>query len=117
MLSCDLLTDLPLIKLINYYRIYDPSLTSLISTVTLTLEGVTPGHKRKSNLEKDLIGIDHTKDDRLTFLSSEADFEKELPLSLSMLKKCPRFEVHTNYFDCHAYIFKHWILKYLQEKK
>ena len=110
MISCDTITDFPLKKLIDSYRIHSPTLLALISPVFANNETTIPGRKGRekpgnyhssilnllministllsSSPEKDLIGIDTQNGNRLVFLSSEVDFDETVPFSVSMLKK------------------------------
>ncbi|RWS03865.1 translation initiation factor eIF-2B subunit gamma-like isoform X1 [Dinothrombium tinctorium] len=117
LISCDILTDFDLLHLINLYRIYNPTLTVVLSTNSMLNEGSVPGKKGKGKIERDLIGFEVKDKNKLLFLNSEADFEEEVPFHKSILRNCPQFEVHTDYLDTHIYVLKKWVLKFLVNQK
>ncbi|CAG2122749.1 unnamed protein product, partial [Medioppia subpectinata] len=114
-LSCDTITDFPLKRLIDFYRIHNPTLLALISSIPYNNENSIPGRKGREKIEKDLIGIDAQNGDRLVFMSSEADFDESVSFSVSMLKKCPQMTIKSNLLDAHIYLLKKWTLRYLEE--
>lgn len=78
-------------------------------------ENITvPGLKSKHKPEKDLIGID-PQTNRLVFLASASDFENELTLPKTLIRKHPHIVFHSHLIDSHIYIIKHWVLKYLKD--
>jgi translation initiation factor eIF-2B subunit gamma len=101
-LSCDIVTDFPLIKLITMYRDQNPSLIALISTRNPTATTRSFGSS-KNRTEKDLIGVDGQ---RLVFFNSESDFGQSIPFPCSMVRKCCDVQIFSNYFDSHVYVFR-----------
>ena len=102
-MSCDVITDYPLTRLIQLYRVHNPTLIALMQNVSSCNETV-PGRKGKEKIgqiitkltefqiiylftEKDFIGIDKDAGDRLVFLSSEADFEDSISFKMSIFKR------------------------------
>lgn len=105
-LSCDIITDFPLNKLITVYRDQNPALIALISTQNPTATTISYGSS-KNRSEKDLIGIDGK---RVVFFSSESDFGQSIPFSCSMIRKCTDIQIFSNYFDSHVYIFRKGVI-------
>ena len=101
-LSCDIVTDFPLTRLITLFRDQDPSLIALVSTRNPTATTRCFG-SAKSRPEKDLIGVDGK---RLVFFNLESDFGQSIPFSKTMFRQCPDFQIFSNYFDSHIYFFK-----------
>ena len=101
-LSCDVVTDYPLVKLITMHRDQDAAMIALISTQNPTATTRAYGSS-KNRSEKDLIGVDG---DRLVFFNSEFDFGQSIPFSASLLNRCSDMHIFSNFFDSHVYIFK-----------
>lgn len=112
-ITCDLVTDFPLCELADIFRAHDATLTILLSSIPPSLkEAPTPGYKGKHQEEKDIIGIDNLNG-KLLLLNSEADFDQEIPIRVSLLKKNPVIHVYSNLMDGHVYIMKKWIVEYI----
>lgn len=63
-----------------------------------------------------MIGIDEqTK--RLVFLASASDFESELSLPTTLLKKHTSVKIHSNLIDAHVYVLKNWVIRYLKSEE
>lgn len=105
-LSCDVVTDYPLNKLITLYRDQNPSLIALISTRNPTATTRSYGSS-KNRSEKDLIGV---AGKRLVFFNSESDFGQSIPFSCSMIRKCGDIQIFSNYFDAHVYVFRKGVI-------
>lgn len=67
-------------------------------------------------LERDLIGID-AQTSRMVFLASASDFENDVPLPNSLIKKHPNITIYSNLIDAHVYVLKKWVIKYLEAEK
>lgn len=63
-----------------------------------------------------MVGID-THTNRLVFLASASDFEENLTIQKSLLKKHTNVTMHCSLVDAHLYIMKNWVCKYLQHEK
>lgn len=114
-LSCDTITDVNLKDLLDLYRKHDASLCTLLFPPQQIEAVNVPGPKSKHKPERDLIGVDaQTK--RLVFLASASDFESDLTLPKSLIRKHPNITIHSNLIDSHIYVIKHWVLKYLQSE-
>ncbi len=75
MLSCDLLTTLPLRSIIDFHRVNDCTLTCLL----------VGGVKRDTPTEQDIVGV--ADDSRLVYFTAQADLDDQLTLNRSMLKR------------------------------
>ena len=81
LLSCDLITTVPLRQLIDCHRVNDCTLTSLL----VREKGGDGRSKKDTPTEKDLVGM--SGDSRLVYFTAQADLDDELVLSRSMLKR------------------------------
>ncbi|RLW05946.1 hypothetical protein DV515_00004808 [Chloebia gouldiae] len=86
-LSCDLITDVDLYKVVDLFRTHDASLSMLMKKTHEPTEGV-PGQKGKKKTveQRDFIGVDDTGK-RLLFMANEADLDEELVIKRSILQK------------------------------
>ncbi|XP_030134735.2 translation initiation factor eIF2B subunit gamma isoform X1 [Taeniopygia guttata] len=86
-LSCDLITDVDLYKVVDLFRTHDASLSMLMKKTHEPTEGV-PGQKGKKKPveQRDFIGVDDTGK-RLLFMANEADLDEELVIKRSILQK------------------------------
>ena len=118
--SCDVITNYPLINMINVFRRDDPSLVSLICTSNATSTTRCFGSSKSGRGEKDLVGLNDDvmngknvditvnleEQKKLVFFHSESDFGQSIPFSSDMIKKCSDFSIITSYYDAHVYIIK-----------
>ncbi|XP_067143632.1 translation initiation factor eIF2B subunit gamma [Centruroides vittatus] len=115
-ITCDLVTDFPLCELADIFRAHDASLAILLSDVPSLKDASIPGYKGKHCEEKDIIGINNCNG-KLVLLNSEADFEEEIPMKVSLLKRNPIIHMYSNLMDGHVYIMKKWIVDYLSNNE
>ncbi|XP_037259893.1 translation initiation factor eIF-2B subunit gamma isoform X2 [Falco biarmicus] len=86
-LSCDLITDVDLYKVVDLFRTHDATLSMLMKKTHEPTEMV-PGQKGKKKPveQRDFIGVDDTGK-RLLFMANEADLDEELVIKRSILQK------------------------------
>uniref|UniRef100_A0A8V1AC05 Translation initiation factor eIF2B subunit gamma n=1 Tax=Gallus gallus TaxID=9031 RepID=A0A8V1AC05_CHICK len=86
-LSCDLITDVDLYKVVDLFRTHDATLSMLMKKAPEPTE-VAPGQKGKKKPveQRDFIGVDDTGK-RLLFMANEADLDEELVIKRSILQK------------------------------
>ncbi|XP_074953896.1 translation initiation factor eIF2B subunit gamma isoform X2 [Phalacrocorax aristotelis] len=86
-LSCDLITDVDLYKVVDLFRTHDATLSMLMKKTHEPTE-VVPGQKGKKKPveQRDFIGVDDTGK-RLLFMANEADLDEELVIKRSILQK------------------------------
>ncbi|KAJ8977212.1 hypothetical protein NQ317_015387 [Molorchus minor] len=113
-LSCDIVSDVNLRSVIDLFRTHDASIASMLLHPQPKETIVVPGPKSKHKPERDLIGIDE-ETSRLVFLASASDFEGELPLPISLLRKHTNLKMYSNLIDTHVYVLKNWVIKYLKK--
>ncbi|RZF48352.1 hypothetical protein LSTR_LSTR007519 [Laodelphax striatellus] len=114
--SCDLITDINLINVLDLFRKHNSSLTSLFFGGGIPkYTSIAPGSKEKKP-ERDLIGIDPLTS-RLVLVASSSDYDNELPLSQALLRKHGKIQIHSKLLDGHLYIMKHWVCQYLASNK
>jgi hypothetical protein len=94
---------------------HDASVTSLFFHQQPGDNLTVPGPKSKHKPERDLVGID-TQTNRLVFLASASDFEGELALPRSLLKKHTHIKLYSNLIDSHIYVLRNWVIKYLNSQ-
>uniref|UniRef100_A0A8D0KIA7 Translation initiation factor eIF2B subunit gamma n=1 Tax=Salvator merianae TaxID=96440 RepID=A0A8D0KIA7_SALMN len=86
-LSCDLITDVALHKVVDLFRTHDATLSMLMKKAYEPTEFV-PGQKGKKKLveQRDFIGVDDSGK-RLLFMANEADLDEEIAIKRSILQK------------------------------
>nr|XP_033771766.1 translation initiation factor eIF-2B subunit gamma [Geotrypetes seraphini] len=115
-LSCDLITDAALHKVVDLFRAHSATLSMLMWKANESTEPV-PGHKGKKPVEqRDFIGVDVTGK-RLLFMANEADLDNELVVKKSILQKHPRIHVKTSLLDAHLYCLRKSVVDFLVENK
>ncbi|XP_030062830.1 translation initiation factor eIF2B subunit gamma [Microcaecilia unicolor] len=115
-LSCDLITDAALHKVVDLFRAHNATLAMLMWKANEPTEPV-PGQKGKKPVEqRDFIGVDVTGQ-RLLFMANEADLDNELVLKKSILQKHPRIHVKTSLLDAHLYCLRKYVVDFLAENK
>ncbi|XP_022918324.1 translation initiation factor eIF2B subunit gamma [Onthophagus taurus] len=116
-LSCDLITDTSLIRVVDLYRRHEAAICVLLFQPQELEKGfLVPGPKSKYKPEKDIFGLD-PKTNRIIFLASASDFETDVPLKRALLSKHRQILAYSNLVDSHVYIIKNWILKYLKHEE
>lgn len=112
-ISCDLITNIDILEMLNLYRKHNASITALMLPVQEVPDNfVTPGPKNKQQPETDLIGIDNNTG-RLVFLASASDFEETINISQKLLEKHASFTIHSKLLDTHLYVINKWVLDFL----
>jgi len=117
--SSDMMTDVPLHRLVDIHRTYDASFTALFTKrVQLPVEQSKTDKKKQMDPNhgtRDFVALD--KDEgRLLFLSNEADLEQEnISFKKSTLKRYPHINIDTELTDCHLYVMKKWLIDYLSK--
>ncbi|KAL6433010.1 hypothetical protein ACFW04_006361 [Cataglyphis niger] len=112
-ISCDLIANIDVSKILNLYRKHNASITALMLSVPKVPDDfVTPGPKNKQKPETDLIGIDNNTG-RIVLLASASDFEETFNISQRLLRKHTSFTVHSKLMDAHLYIINKWVLDFL----
>jgi len=112
LVSCDLITDVPLHRLVDIHRTHNASVTMLLGNLPDMAEISVPGGKANRKQERDLVGLD-SKTGRVIFFSAEADFEENVSLRKSLLKRHPCISMHSRLLDGHLYLMKRWVLDLL----
>ncbi|XP_014673709.1 PREDICTED: translation initiation factor eIF-2B subunit gamma-like [Priapulus caudatus] len=115
-ISCDLICDVQLHLLADVHRSHDATITALLAPLPKGFaEAVGPGPKSKRRSEKDLIGL-HGEDSRIVMMGSEADFEENISLRRSILKRFPNITIYSSLTDGHLYIMKKSVVEFLASK-
>lgn len=121
-ISSDLIANIDISETLNLYRKNNASITALLlQTPKLPEDFVQPGPKMKekaakSQIERDLIGIDN-ETSRIVFLASASDFEDKINMPVKLLKKHSKFTVYSRLLDTHLYIINKWVLHFLVHHK
>ncbi|KAF5284330.1 hypothetical protein FQA39_LY04623 [Lamprigera yunnana] len=113
-LSCDFISDVNLGNILNLFWVHNASLCALLFNPS-TGQVAAPGPKAKYKPERDLIGID-SQTNRLVFLASASDFEKNVSLPKALIRKHTNITLYSNLLDAHVYVLKNWVVKYLQHE-
>ncbi|KAG6591129.1 Translation initiation factor eIF-2B subunit gamma [Phytophthora cinnamomi] len=113
-LAGDLVTDVVLHNVADFHRIHDAS-------VTMLLRQDAPARKPKADKprrDKDMTDCIALADgQRVVLVSQAVHMNEDLYVAKSLLKRRSHFVLHTDLYDGHFYIFSHWVLGLLQEKK
>jgi translation initiation factor eIF-2B subunit gamma len=113
-LAGDLVTDAVVHNVADFHRINE-------STVTMVLkqeksEKVKGGKPRREKDMIDCIGIVENEQ-RVVLMSQGVHLNEDMYISKSLMKRRSNFVLHTDLYDAHFYIFSHWVLDLLNEKK
>uniref|UniRef100_A0A8D0DY13 Translation initiation factor eIF2B subunit gamma n=1 Tax=Salvator merianae TaxID=96440 RepID=A0A8D0DY13_SALMN len=116
-LSCDLITDVALHKVVDLFRTHDATLSMLMKKAYEPTEFV-PGQKGKKKLveQRDFIGVDDSGK-RLLFMANEADLDEEIAIKRSILQKHSRIHIRTGLMDAHLYCLKKGVVDFLVENR
>ena len=114
-LSCDLVTNVPLHLLADVFRTHNSTTAILLSPEPITEQESSSKSSKGSHRERDIIGLNEFS--QLLFFCSEADLVDNLTLSRGMLKQSPHIQFHTDLLDGHLYLMKKWVLDYLTQNK
>lgn len=111
-LSCDLVTSVPLHLLADFHRAHNSTLTALL------VRGEEGEEGRKKGLlstERAIIGL--TEPSQLVYYAAQADLNDELVISRELLQRHPHIRLHSRLEDAHLYLVKRWVLDYLAENR
>ncbi|KAH7641050.1 hypothetical protein HUG17_8519 [Dermatophagoides farinae] len=118
LVSCDLVADIDLEQFIQLYRLRNASFLCAFSSQCYPKENLMPAIKLADNCKEfDYIGLDGNDSNRLVFFEPDVMFTTDsIPLKRSILECCPYFQLRTDLIDSHIYLFRNWILDYLQHE-
>lgn len=110
--SCDLISNVSIQKMANFYRNNSASCVMLLSDNTEQYcELPATGTKGKYKFERDLFALD-TDTNRLLFFGAETEIE-EVKIKSSLIQKYPKITWTTNLQDAHFYILKKCLIDYI----
>ena len=113
-LAGDLVTDVVVQNFADFHRLNDASVTMLLKKEsTEKVKGEKP---RRDKDMTDCIGI-VPKENRVVLVSQAVHMNEDIYVYKSLLKRRSNFVLHTDLYDAHFYIFSHWVLDLLLEKK
>ncbi|KAF7495203.1 Translation initiation factor eIF-2B subunit gamma [Sarcoptes scabiei] len=112
-LTCDLITDFDLERMLKLFKIKKCSIISLSSATNPGRKFSTPASKLENNKEIDYIGLDKNDDLRMILFNPDTMHSDSIALKRSLLKRCSNFVLHSDLHDCHVYILRYWLLDYL----
>ena len=121
--TCDVISDLPLLLPASLHRRRDATLTVVMAPIQEGLEQ-TPvaGGKAHRRIEKDYVGLEDKadlfdKEKCLVYYQAESEIEEDsLSVPMSFFKKHPVVNWSNNLLDAHVYFMKRWVLDYLNYK-
>uniref|UniRef100_M4BB89 Translation initiation factor eIF2B subunit gamma n=1 Tax=Hyaloperonospora arabidopsidis (strain Emoy2) TaxID=559515 RepID=M4BB89_HYAAE len=64
-----------------------------------------------------LVECERNEENRVVLVSQAVHMNEHLDVAKSLLQRRSHFVLHTDLYDGHFYIFSHWVLDLLQEKK
>ncbi|ETV83631.1 hypothetical protein H257_04322 [Aphanomyces astaci] len=121
----DLVTDCVLQHVADLHRINDASVTMLLKQEVIgePVKGSKSKDKPRRDREMiDCIGLVDS-DSRVVhiahsiFANDDMEGSEDVEMPLALLKRRPRINMRTDLYDAHVYIFPHWVLDLLHEKK
>lgn len=126
--SCDTIVDPKTLSfLVNHYRLYDPMMSMLLSDDAKYFQPrPVPGKDGKEHFMRDIIAVepldrlqltanDGYSANKVVFLYSERDIEKNLRIRNRELALHPSLEIYSRFLDTHIYIFKHQMLDFIKQ--
>ncbi|XP_004363534.2 eukaryotic translation initiation factor 2B [Capsaspora owczarzaki ATCC 30864] len=117
--SCDLISDVPIHLIADLHRQRDASVTMLVAEPPVNDAPLPDAKAKKAPVDegtRDFIGID-AESKRLLYFAAEADVDEDFKIRKAVLMRYPRMDVTTKLLDGHFYIFRRWILDFLMEER
>lgn len=113
----DLVTDVVVHNVADFHRINDASVTMLLKQQPSAQELKAKGEKPRRDKDMiDCIGLVE-KENRVVLLAQAVHMDEDMYVSKSLLKRRTNFVLHSDLYDPHFYIFSHWVVDLLLEKK
>lgn len=121
-LAGDLVTDVVVHNVADFHRLNDASVTMLLkpepTPAALKARGEKP---RRDKDMTDCIALVESstsgEEGRVVLVSQGVHMSEDLYVSKALLKRRTNFVLHSDLYDPHLYVFSHWVLDLLQEKK
>jgi len=115
-ISCDLISTVPLHRFIDVHRKTDSTLTMLLAPQMSLSEASAPGDKSFKKLDYDIIGLDEKN--RVIIFGEEADFSKgTITLKKSVLRNHPSIQLNRCLMDAHLYAMKKWVVDVIASER
>lgn len=112
-LAGDLATDVVVHHVADVHRINDASMTMLLKQEKPVVKGEKP---RRDKDMTDCIGLVE-KENRVVLISQGVHMNEDMYVAKSLLKRRANLVLHSDLYDAHFYIFSHWVVDLLLEKK
>lgn len=112
-LAGDLATDVVVHHVADVHRINDASMTMLLKQEKPVIKGEKP---RRDKDMTDCIGLVE-KENRVVLISQGVHMNEDMYVAKSLLKRRANLVLHSDLYDAHFYIFSHWVVELLLEKK
>ncbi|KAI9916728.1 hypothetical protein PsorP6_017924 [Peronosclerospora sorghi] len=116
-LAGDLVTDVVLHNVADFHRINDASVTMLLRQEAPVRKGEKPRRDKDMTDCIALVEGQRNEENRVILVSQAVHMNEDLYVPKSLLKRRSNFVLHTDLYDGHFYVFSHWVLNLLQEKK
>eukprot|EP01045_Picozoa_sp_COSAG04_P024847 COSAG04_NODE_3166_length_3098_cov_1.577526_5_plen_439_part_00 len=108
-MSCDLLTEVPLGTVLDTHRAHGGALTAL-----MVQQPPADDQKKKVKTE-DFVVLDEDTG-ALLMVAQKAELEETLDMRRTLVEKYQRVSVRGDLHDVHCYVLAHWVLGLLQAK-
>ncbi|GAB9464460.1 Translation initiation factor eif-2b subunit gamma [Globisporangium polare] len=116
-LAGDLITDVVVHNVADFHRINDATVTMLLKQEPSQREAKAKGEKPRREKDMiDCIGLVE-KENRVVLIAQAVHMNEDMYVSKSLLKRRTNFVLHSDLYDSHFYIFSHWVVDLLLEKK
>jgi len=114
LVSSDLLCNFSLSRVLIQHFVTDAAVTLLVAETRSTGKESTVDDE----IARDYFGIDDSKQhSRVVLMQAAADIEGKLVIPKETLRHSPSFKIHRDLTDAHAYVFAHWTLSLLSQKR
>jgi translation initiation factor eIF-2B subunit gamma len=114
--SCDLITDYPVSRIIERCRMSEALVTTLLATSTTMAFGQQPKEStelkhRLSDEAGIIVGVDEGTRRALYWMHKDDVEEGIMTFPMALLARYPHLRLHTSLNDVHCYLFRHTILE------
>ncbi|KAJ3128205.1 hypothetical protein HK098_004951 [Nowakowskiella sp. JEL0407] len=114
-LGCDFVTTIPSHKILDPFRINNPSGMALFYEPEWN-EALAETQKAKDDVENIFVTLDYTRT-QLVDITATIDIDDSIRLRTSMINQFPRLKLHTQLRDAHVYVFKKWVIDFIASRK
>jgi NDP-sugar pyrophosphorylase family protein len=115
LMNVDLITNVPLIKLLTIHRNIESGIVFLLSEEKTDKKNKDSKSLKESDryAYKNYIGFETKESNRVVLLSSNGKIDKHIKLKQKFLQKCSNFSISNKFEDCNLYVCSYWVLDFI----